>query len=89
GPGVVIASVAKNVDSVVYQEIKTGFEGNYSPDLTRTGLVRGGSSLIYNPEFSSLREVTDRWADEAGVREQEYLLLHEKDEEETDHTPDE
>lgn len=65
GPDIVLASVAKNIDTVVYREVISGLNGSFTPGVEETGLASGGSSLIINPRFKNLSTVIDGRLSEA------------------------
>lgn len=69
GPGVVVASVVKNLDEVVYREIKNTLSGSFTPGAYETGLSDGGTRTVVNPRFNNLSVVVARWSDEAAQRE--------------------
>jgi len=75
GPGVVMASVVKNLESVVYREIKGALEGSYSPGLEVNNLANNGSSLAINPRFRDVSTVVESYTDEAIRQEEAYSLL--------------
>ncbi len=70
GPEVVLASVVKNIDTVVYREVIAGLNGSFTPGAEETGLRTGGSSLVINPKFKDLSAVIGTRFDEAGERDQ-------------------
>jgi basic membrane protein A len=72
GPDVVIASVIKNIDQVVYREIKSTINGSFSPGFELAGLSNGGSELRFNPRFANLSSVITPRIDEASVAESQY-----------------
>lgn len=73
GPDVVLASVVKNMDAVVYREVIAGLNGSFTPGVKETGLETGGSSLIINPRFKNLSSIIDSRLDEAEKRENKTL----------------
>lgn len=73
GPGVVIASVVKNLESVVYQEIAEGLIGS-DTGLIIYGLENNGASLAINPRLPHLTSVINNRIEEAGNQERSYTL---------------
>lgn len=71
-PGVVIASVLKNLDRVVYQEIGEVILGTSTPGSHLTGIMDGGSELRLNPRFESLNAVIADRRDDAITAELRY-----------------
>jgi basic membrane lipoprotein Med (substrate-binding protein (PBP1-ABC) superfamily)/ABC-type branched-subunit amino acid transport system substrate-binding protein len=76
GPGVVIASVVKNVDQVVYNEIQGTLEGSYQKGVEINGFENGSSSLVFNSRFENLSSVTRGHEKEAATLEKEYINSH-------------
>ena len=69
GPGVVIASVVKNLDSVVYREVTDALNGRFTPGLIICNLSNGGTSVAVNPRFGNLSDIIDRKMEEAVMQE--------------------
>jgi basic membrane protein A len=69
GPGVVIASVVKNLEDVVYTEITEALRGSYEPGVVVYGLSSGGSSLVINPRFNYLSSIIENQKDAAAEQE--------------------
>ncbi|HWQ63781.1 MAG TPA: BMP family ABC transporter substrate-binding protein [Methanospirillum sp.] len=66
GPEVVVASVLKNLDQVVYNEISSVIEGNFTPGVELSGLADNGSGIVFNPNFGNLSSlITDRFGEAA------------------------
>ncbi len=64
GPDVVVASVLKNLDQVVYREISSVIEGNFSPGVELSGLAENGSGIVINPNFENLSSlIADRYGE--------------------------
>lgn len=59
GPGVVIASVVKNLDPVVYWELSEALNGRFTPGLVVYNLTNDGSSLAINPRFGDLSKIIE------------------------------
>ena len=75
-PDTVLASAVKNLDSVIYEEIKDVFSGSYAGGTKTIGLKENGSSLVFNPRFDTLSLVVEtRIADEI-EKEKKYLSSH-------------
>lgn len=72
GPGVVLASVMKNVDKIVYREITGFINGSFSPGFEKEGISNGGSELRFNPRFENLSPVVSGRIDEAEAAEERY-----------------
>lgn len=74
GPDVVVASVLKNLDQVVYNEISSVIEGNFTPGVEMSGLADNGSGIVFNPRFGNLSSlITDRF-EEAAQAEDRYRM---------------
>jgi basic membrane protein A len=54
GPNVVIASVVKNLDSLIYQTIADYLQGIFEPGIVKMGLEESMTGLIFNPKFEWL-----------------------------------
>jgi basic membrane lipoprotein Med (substrate-binding protein (PBP1-ABC) superfamily) len=76
GPGVVLASVVKNLDTVVDREIEAGINGSFKPGQEVTGIETNGSSLVFNPRFSNLSSIIENRYTEAIEMEEKYSLSH-------------
>ncbi|WP_319579106.1 BMP family ABC transporter substrate-binding protein [uncultured Methanospirillum sp.] len=64
GPDVVVASVLKNLDQVVYREISSVMEGNFTPGTELSGLAENGSGIVINPNFGNLSSlIADRYGE--------------------------
>lgn len=68
-PDIVVASVVKNLDRIVYREVASVFRGSYTPGAVWIGLEEGGSSVVINPEFSHLAPLIEGRYDEAVAME--------------------
>jgi basic membrane protein A len=75
-PGTVVASAVKNLDSVIYSEMKDVFSGSFSPGSTITGLENEGSALILNPGFGNLSSLVEKRRPDAIQKEKRYLASH-------------
>ena len=75
-PDTVLASAVKNLDSVIYDELRAIFTESYTPGSENIGLHENGSSLVLNPRFEDFSPVIDAWRPEATQREKEYLASH-------------
>lgn len=64
-PDIVVASVVKNLDRIVYREVASVFRETYTPGAVWIGLEEGGSSVVINPEFSHLAPLIEGRYDEA------------------------
>lgn len=71
-PGVVIASVMKNLDVVIYQEIGEVINGTFTSGSHLTGIRDGGSELRINPLFDSLGTGVFEHRDDAIAAELRY-----------------
>nr|WP_319539530.1 BMP family ABC transporter substrate-binding protein [uncultured Methanospirillum sp.] len=72
GPDVVVASVLKNLDQVVYREISSVMEGNFSPGMELSGLAENGSGIVINPNFGNLSSLIEGRYGEATDAENRY-----------------
>lgn len=69
GPGVVIASVVKNLDPVVYWELSEALNGRFTPGLVEYNLTNDGSSLAINPRFGDISKIIESKMNEAVQQE--------------------
>ncbi len=69
GPGVVIASVVKNLDSVVYHELSEALSGRFTHGLVVYNLSTDGASVAINPRFRDLSGIIENRMEEAVKKE--------------------
>lgn len=69
GPGVVIASVVKNLDMVVYHELSEALSGRFTPGLVVYNLSTGGASVAINPRFHDISGIIENRMKEAVSQE--------------------
>lgn len=72
-PGTVMASAVKNLDSVIYEEMKDVFSGTYTAGTKTTDLKENGSFLVLSPRFDTLSLVVETRIQDAMEKEKEYL----------------
>jgi len=65
GPGIVIGSVVKNLDYVVYNEIELALSGKFSPEPVEYNLLNGGSSFLPNSRMGNYSWVITDWSEKA------------------------
>ncbi|MBN1166828.1 MAG: BMP family ABC transporter substrate-binding protein [Methanospirillaceae archaeon] len=70
GPGVVIASVIKNLDLVVYRELTEALNDNFTPGLALYNLSNDGARVAVNPRFDTLSKIVESRIKEA-VRQED------------------
>mgnify|MGYP001086583648 CR=1 FL=1 len=51
GPNVIIASVVKNLDVLVYHTITDYLKGIFEPGVFKIGIEEGATGLVFNPKF--------------------------------------
>jgi basic membrane protein A len=73
GPSVVLASVIKRVDLVVYSGIGEYLNGTFTGGSTVAGLREGITGLVYNPKFASYNMTVSMWDGKAQEEEARYL----------------
>jgi len=73
-PEIILGSVVKNLDAVVYREVQRGLNGSFVPGYEETGLFSNGSSLVQNPVFSNLSSLIESWTGQATEMEEDYLF---------------
>ncbi len=65
GPGVVIASVVKNLDLAVYRELTEALNDNFTPGLAIYDLSNDGARVAINPRFDTLSGIIESRMKEA------------------------
>lgn len=70
GPKVILASVVKNLDNLVYQTITQYLEGTFEPGVFRIGLKEGATGLVFNPKFKVFEPEVMMFYDQAVTEEE-------------------
>jgi basic membrane protein A len=70
GPNVIIASVVKNLDTLVYQTIVDYVQGIFEPGVFKMGLNEGMTALVFNPKFGDFEREVMKFYDQAKKEEQ-------------------
>ncbi|MCK9580024.1 MAG: BMP family ABC transporter substrate-binding protein [Methanoregula sp.] len=73
GPSVVLASVIKRVDRVVYTGIVEYLDGSFTSGGKVSGLEDGVTGLSFNPRFESYNATVMQWEEKAREEEARYL----------------
>jgi len=73
GPNVVIASVVKNLDSLIYQTIANYLQVIFEPGIVNMGLEESMTGLIFNPKFEWLESEVMQFYENA-LAEEEKLI---------------
>lgn len=71
-PNLVVASVVKNIDAIVYHAVEDEVAGRFTPGQEVWTLANGGTGLFVSPRFSGYAPA-DGWHDLAVAAEKEYL----------------
>jgi len=74
GPNVVIASVVKNLDSLIYQTIVDYLQGIFEPGIVKIGLEKSMTGLIFNPKFEDLESEVMKFHENALAEEKKLIL---------------
>jgi basic membrane protein A len=71
-PNLVVASVVKNIDAIVFHAVENEVNGTFSPGQEIWTLANGGTGLFVSPRFAGYAPAGG-WHDRAVAAEKEYL----------------
>lgn len=74
GPNVVVASVVKNLDALVFQTIGNYLQGIFEPGTVKVGLEESMTGLRFNPKFKTLEPEVMKFYDDALSEEKKLIL---------------
>jgi basic membrane lipoprotein Med (substrate-binding protein (PBP1-ABC) superfamily)/ABC-type branched-subunit amino acid transport system substrate-binding protein len=72
-PNLVIASVVKQIDTIVYHAVESEVNGTFTPGQEVWTLENGGTGLFISPRFEEHAGLAADWQDRAIAAEEEYL----------------
>jgi len=72
-PNLVVASVVKGIDTIVYHAVANEIAGRFAPGQEVWTLENGGTGLVLSSRFAEHTWVDTGWRDRAIAAEKEYL----------------
>ena len=72
-PNLVVASVVKQIDTIVYHAVENEINGTFIPGREVWTLENGGTGLFVSPRFGGYTGLAADWRERAIAAEEDYL----------------